>query len=69
MTKIKENIINFFKKIKNGIGDFFLNENIRIDENFPRIHTRIIDFKGTGKHRFYLRVLDDGTGILIIDAK
>ncbi|MCP4760800.1 MAG: hypothetical protein GY870_03395, partial [archaeon] len=58
-----EKTLNLLKKIKNKIGLQTL-----LHEEAQKVYSAVLNFKNSGNHKFHLRVLKNGKGILIIDA-
>ncbi|MBD3350146.1 MAG: radical SAM protein [Candidatus Lokiarchaeota archaeon] len=65
---VMEKIDDFIKKIANKVGSVFKPE-IELQEGVDNVHSKVIEFQDMGRHKFHLRILKDGSAILIVDAQ
>ena len=60
----KTTIKKFIKKIKKKIIP-----KIQLAEDAKKVYSSLLDFRDTGTHKFHLRILKNGKGVLIVDAE
>jgi radical SAM protein with 4Fe4S-binding SPASM domain len=61
---------NIFTKISDKLKDLkdFLKPKYVFNDQHPNAFGAVLPFKNLGNHKFHLRILNDGRGILIVDA-
>lgn len=57
-------IKSFFSKLWDKIGP-----QVVLSDDAKKVYSNIIDFNDVGRHKFHLRLLKDGRGILVVDAR